>query len=108
MQIKPEDVEKVQALARLELTPEEKSQMTGQLSKILTYIEKLNELDTSNVEPMEQVLAPQAAGLTDSHPETGLRLRNDENRPSLPHQAVVEAAPDADETYVKVPKVIDR
>ncbi len=106
MQIKPEDVEKVQALARLELTPEEKSQMAEQLSKILTYIEKLNELDTSTVEPMEQVLAPQAAGLTDSHPETV--LRNDENRPSLPHEAVVEAAPDADETYVKVPKVIER
>ena len=106
MQIKPEDVEKVQALARLELTPEEKSQMAGQLSKILTYIEKLNDLDTSSVAPMEQVLAPQTAGLAGEHPEAV--LRKDENRPSLPHQAVVEAAPDADETYVKVPKVIER
>lgn len=99
MKIKLEDVEKVALLARLELREEEKAEMAGKLSEILTYVEQLNQLDTENVEPMTQVLAE------GGHPPT---LRDDETRPSLGHEEIVELAPDADDTYVKVPKVIER
>ncbi len=99
MKITGKDVEYVETLARLRLTKEERVEMAEQLSGILTYVEKLNELDTQNVEPMAQVLA-------EAHPETA--LREDTERPGLPHEAAVKPAPDADDTYVKVPKVIER
>lgn len=99
MKITGKDVEYVETLARLRLTEEERVEMAEQLSGILTYIEKLNELDTTDVEPMAQVLA-------ETHPETA--LREDAERPGLPHEAAVEPAPDSDDTYVKVPKVIKR
>ena len=57
MKISREDVLKVAALANLELTDAEVETYRGQLDDILTYIEKLNEIDTSNIEPMTQVLA---------------------------------------------------
>ncbi len=99
MEIRQKDVEQVATLARLELKPEEEKEMAGQLSKILTYVEQLNQLDTAGVEPMAQVLA-----------EGGHRptLRDDEARPSLPHGEIVRLAPDTDGTYLKVPKVLDR
>lgn len=106
MKITGKDVEYVETLARLRLTEEERTEMAGQLSKILTYIEKLNELDTKDIEPMAQVLAPQMAGLAEAHLETA--LREDAERPGLPHEAAVEPAPDSDDTYIKVPKVIER
>ena len=99
MKIKQEDVEKVALLARLELRKEEKAEMAGKLSEILTYVEQLNQLDTEDVEPMTQVLAE------GGHPPT---LRDDETRPSLRHEEIVEPAPDADATYMKVPKVLER
>ena len=99
MKITRADVKHVEALARLELTEDERAQMAGQLSDILTHIEKLDELDTSQVEPMAQVLAETRQDAS---------LREDEPRPSLPHEKAVEPAPDADDTYVKVPKVIER
>ena len=60
MKISREDVMKVAALANLELTDAEVETFRGQLDDILTYIDKLNEIDTSNVEPMAQVLAASA------------------------------------------------
>ena len=57
MKISREDVLKVAALANLELTDAEVETYRGQLDDILTYIEKLNEIDTSNIEPMTQVVA---------------------------------------------------
>ena len=57
MKISREDVLKVAALANLELTDAEVETYRGQLDDILTYIDKLNEIDTSNVEPMAQVVA---------------------------------------------------
>ena len=56
MSINIQDVEHVARLARLDLSEEEKEMFTAQLSAILKYAEKLNELDTSNVEPTTHVL----------------------------------------------------
>lgn len=106
MKITNKDVDHVATLARLELDDAERDRMAGQLSDILTYIEKLNELDTDNVQPMAQVMVPQAAGQSEAHPEAS--LRDDARRAGLPHEQAVAPAPDADDTYVKVPKVIER
>jgi aspartyl-tRNA(Asn)/glutamyl-tRNA(Gln) amidotransferase subunit C len=98
MAITKEDVEKIAALARLELTAEETEAFTEQLSSILSHIDKLNELDTSDVLPMSHCLT--AGGITE--PER----RDDIVRPSLGQQLATENAPDSEAGYFKVPKVI--
>ena len=98
MPITRTDVEKIAELARLELTAEEKESFAEQLSSILGYIEKLNEIDTTGVEPMSHSTlgtdAPQFA------------QREDEVRPSLGTSVATENAPDKEAGYFKVPKVI--
>lgn len=106
MKITRKDVEHVAALAHLDLTPAELERMQQQLDAILGYIDKLNRLDTANVEPMAQVLAPTSSGQAVSHPEAA--LRGDQLKPCLPREEALAAAPDADKTFVKVPKVIER
>jgi aspartyl-tRNA(Asn)/glutamyl-tRNA(Gln) amidotransferase subunit C len=56
MKITEADVEKVAALANLELKPEEKAEMPAQLTRILDYVEQLNALDLSGVEPTAQIV----------------------------------------------------
>lgn len=99
MKITRKDVEYVAALAHLELTPEEVERMQQQLDPILGYVEKLNQLDTTNVEPMAQVL-------TETRPDVA--LRTDSMRTGLERAEALAAAPDQDETFIKVPKVIER
>ncbi len=99
MKITQKDVEYVAALAHLELTAAEVERLQQQLDSILTYIDKLNELDTSQVEPMAQVLA-------ETHPKTAVRA--DARQSGLDRQEALAAAPDADPTFVRVPKVIER
>jgi aspartyl-tRNA(Asn)/glutamyl-tRNA(Gln) amidotransferase subunit C len=93
------EVRYVADLANLELTEDEIRRMAHDLSDILTYIDKLNELDTSNVEPMAQVLY--AAGETAT-------LRADAEAPSLSNEQALRSAPLAGQGYFKVPKVIER
>jgi aspartyl-tRNA(Asn)/glutamyl-tRNA(Gln) amidotransferase subunit C len=102
------DVTYVADLAHLELTVEERARMLKDLNSILGYIERLNQLDTSNVEPMAQV-----AGRYGANSETGNRtfdyvMRADELQPSLPHDDAMRNAPQTDGTFFKVPKVIER
>lgn len=107
MKISREDVLRVAELAYLELTPEEIETYQGQLDGILTYIEKLNELDVSSVEPMAQGLfkQPEASGPdTDAHPE----LREDVLCPADVSSAILAQAPDASAPFFRVPKVIER
>jgi len=99
VKITRKDVEYVAALAHLELSAPETERMQQQLDAILGYIDKLNELDTTEVEPMAQVL-------TETRPDVALRA--DATRAGLKPGEVLAAAPDADETFVKVPKVIER
>ena len=98
MPITKADVEKIAALARLELTPEETDSFTQQLGSILEYIDKLNELDTADVPPMSHC---STAGS-----DTEYARRDDAVTPSLGRQTATENAPDSEDGYFKVPKVI--
>jgi aspartyl-tRNA(Asn)/glutamyl-tRNA(Gln) amidotransferase subunit C len=90
-----EDVEHVAELARLALTSVEKGQFITQLNDILTYFEKLNELDTSDVEPTSQVI-----------PMSNV-LRDDAERPSLDRAMVLHNAPEESHFFFKVPRIIE-
>ena len=98
MAISKTDVEEIAELARLELTAEETDLFTEQLSSIIGYVEKLNELDTTEVPPMSHC-APGGG-------DTEYAKRDDEVRPSLGQRLAVENAPDAEAGYFKVPRVI--
>lgn len=95
MKITREEVQRVALLARLRLTAQEESQLTEQLDHILGYMEKLDELDTSNVEPFSHAVDAVNA------------MREDivTNRPNA--DALLANAPDRDATYFKVPKIIE-
>jgi aspartyl-tRNA(Asn)/glutamyl-tRNA(Gln) amidotransferase subunit C len=98
MAITRTDVEKIAELARLELTTKEIDLFTEQLSSIIGHVEKLNELDTTDVQPMSHCVP---AG---SDPEYA--LRDDQVRPSLGQKLAVENAPDPESGYFRVPRVI--
>lgn len=102
MKITTEDVKRVAALAHLELTSEERARMQKDLSSILDYIDQLAELDTSNAEPMTRT--PYIAQME----QAADSLRDDESRPSLPREAALNSAPQADHGFFRVPKVIQR
>lgn len=104
MNISREDVLRVAELAHLGLSPDEVETYRNQLDRILSYIDKLNELDISNVEPMAQVIYAPAAGAGSAHPE----LREDVLRPCDVSMPILAAAPDAANPFFRVPKVIDR
>jgi aspartyl-tRNA(Asn)/glutamyl-tRNA(Gln) amidotransferase subunit C len=99
MKISKEDVLKVAALANLELTGAEVETYRGQLDDILTYIDKLNEVDTSNVEPMAQVVAGPA---DDSDLREDVVVRADVIT------EVLSGAPDPEAPYFRVPRVIEK
>jgi aspartyl-tRNA(Asn)/glutamyl-tRNA(Gln) amidotransferase subunit C len=99
MKISKEDVLKVAALANLELTDAEVETFRGQLDDILTYIDKLNEIDTSGVEPMTQVVAAS----TDDSP-----LREDVIVRADVITEVLQGAPDPEAPYFRVPRVIEK
>jgi aspartyl-tRNA(Asn)/glutamyl-tRNA(Gln) amidotransferase subunit C len=105
MKISREDVLRVAELAHLGLSSEEIETYRDQLDGILSYIDKLKELDITNVEPMAQVIyAPTAPGANSAHPE----LREDVVRPCTVADPILSAAPDAARPFFRVPKVIDR
>jgi aspartyl-tRNA(Asn)/glutamyl-tRNA(Gln) amidotransferase subunit C len=101
------DVSYVAELANLDLTSEERTRMLKDLNSILGYIDRLNQLDTSNVEPMAQVASRygQSKGEVDGFVYA---MRPDEPRPCLPHEEALKNAPASDGTFFKVPKVIER
>jgi len=100
MKISLEDVERVAELAYLDLSEAELESYRNQLDDILEYIGKLDELDTSQVEPMAQVLAvDQSADAT---------LREDVVEPCNVAGDVLKQAPDPEAPYFRVPKVIER
>jgi aspartyl-tRNA(Asn)/glutamyl-tRNA(Gln) amidotransferase subunit C len=100
VKITHEDVARVAELAYLDLSEGELEKYRRQIDEILDYIGKLNELDTSGVEPMAQVLADdQAADAT---------MREDLVVPSAVAEDVLRQAPDPEPPYFRVPKVIER
>jgi aspartyl-tRNA(Asn)/glutamyl-tRNA(Gln) amidotransferase subunit C len=96
-----EEVERVAELAHLELTPEETPRMLDDLNAILDYVAELNELDTSGIAPLAQV-----SELFDGT-DSGV-LRDDRLQPSLDRAEVLSQAPETDQVFFKVPKVIER
>ena len=86
---------KVASLARLSLTPEELTLYAGQMQNILKFVEQLNEVDTSNVEPLANVS------------EIPLHLREDVVNDGNQQQAVVANAPETLEGFFVVPKVVE-
>ena len=99
MKITEEEVRYVAGLANLSLTDQEIARLSKDLDEILTHIDTLNELDTSNVQPMAQVLYD--AGETAT-------LREDRERATLGNAAALANAPAAGAGYYKVPRVIER
>jgi aspartyl-tRNA(Asn)/glutamyl-tRNA(Gln) amidotransferase subunit C len=89
------DVKYVAHLARLALTPDEEKKFQAQLGNILGYIEKLNELDVSNVEPTAHAVP--LVNVT----------RADETRPSLPHDEAMRNAPAQLNGLFLVPKIVE-
>lgn len=100
------DVSYVAELAHLELTGAESARMLKDLNAILGYIDRLNQLDTINVEPMAQVLSRES--IADDANQFVYSMRPDEPRPCLPHEDALRNAPATDGTFFKVPKVIER
>jgi len=95
------EVERVAELAHLELKPEETGRMLGDLNAILDYVTELNELDTAGVTPLAQV-SELGDAVGASAP------RSDLVEPSLDRAAVMREAPESDQVFFKVPKVIER
>ena len=93
--IDQDQVRKVAKLSRLDLTEAEVEEFTGQLSAILDYVEKMNELDTSGVEPLAHCL-----------PVSNV-LREDVAKESLGTEKVLANAPQRDDEFFKVPKILD-
>jgi aspartyl-tRNA(Asn)/glutamyl-tRNA(Gln) amidotransferase subunit C len=88
-------VRKVAKLSRLELSEAEVEEFTGQLSAILDYMEKMNELDTTDVEPLAHCL-----------PISNV-LRGDCVKDSLGTDRTLANAPQRDGEFFKVPKILD-
>jgi aspartyl-tRNA(Asn)/glutamyl-tRNA(Gln) amidotransferase subunit C len=112
MKITEKDVAYVASLGNLELTAEESGRMVRDLNSILGYIDSLNELDTANVPPMAQVSDRYGVDASKQGSERfAYASREDVHeglRKSLPHDVALANAPDADGTFFKVPKVIER
>jgi aspartyl-tRNA(Asn)/glutamyl-tRNA(Gln) amidotransferase subunit C len=94
MKISKKEVEHVAHLARLNLTGEELEKMTGQLDNILSYVDKLAELDTSQVEPTTHVFSVSNA------------FREDVEKDSLSQAEAVKNGPQQDGVMFQVPKII--
>ncbi len=99
--VSPSAVERVAQLAHLELTPDESRSMLHDLNAILDYVAQLDELDTASVFPLAQVSELEGAA------GEGL-LRSDAVVPSLRRREVMHEAPETDNAFFKVPKVIER
>jgi aspartyl-tRNA(Asn)/glutamyl-tRNA(Gln) amidotransferase subunit C len=99
MALEEKDVRYVAELAHLELTPEEVKRFLPQLDSILEHMQKLNELDTSQVEPMAQVTYPAAANPS---------LREDVAQRTFDQEVALGNAPDPSAGCFRVPRVIEK
>ena len=95
MRLSPQEVDHIALLSRLELTAEERERAATELTQILTSFEKLNELDTENVEPTSHVF-----------PLANV-LREDTARPGLTPAAALQNAPESAADMFQVPRVVE-
>ena len=96
MAVSKKDVEHIAKLAKLKFNENEKEKLQGELNKILEYIDKLNELDLSNVEPVENIN------------ETENVFREDKVDMYLTKEEALKNAPAKTENFFKAPKVLDK
>lgn len=89
------DIEKVARLARLELSEGEKETFGNQLEQILAYMEQLNQLDTTGVEPTSHAIPIYNV------------FREDEVKPSIAQEEVLGISPDEEDGHFKVPRIIE-
>jgi aspartyl-tRNA(Asn)/glutamyl-tRNA(Gln) amidotransferase subunit C len=112
MKVTDQDVHYVADLANLELTDEERAHMVRDLNSILDYVDMLGRLDTEQVQPMAQVSDLYGVDNSKSGSERFAYASRPDIlfglRPSLPQDLALANAPDADGTFFKVPKVIER
>jgi aspartyl-tRNA(Asn)/glutamyl-tRNA(Gln) amidotransferase subunit C len=108
MKVTEKDVAYVADLANLELTSEESVRMVVDLNSILGYIDKLNQLDTANVEPLADVASAFASAQLHGSERFAYAQRADEVKPGLSREVALANAPDTDGTCFRVPKVIER
>lgn len=95
MSLNSHEIDHIAQLARLALSGDEKHLFAPQLSSILEYMEKLNELDTRAVEPTSHVLSLQNV------------MRDDMTRESLPREDALMNGPSHTEKFYRVPKIIE-
>ncbi len=112
MKVTEKDVAYVAELATLELTADERARMLRDLNSILEYVDRLSALNTEGVEPMAQVSDRYGVDTSRQGSERfAYAAREDVKeglRPSLPHEEAMKNAPETDETFFVVPKVIER
>lgn len=94
MSVTIKDVEHIAKLSKLEFSDAEKEKFTHQFNDILKYMEQLNSVNTTGVEPLAQVI------------ELKNVFRDDTVRPSTPTEAALKNAPSSTDEHFKVPKVI--
>jgi aspartyl-tRNA(Asn)/glutamyl-tRNA(Gln) amidotransferase subunit C len=95
LKLSNEEVKHIAKLSRLALTEDEAAEYASQLSQIIEYVEQLNNLDTSCVEPTSHVMRLDNV-LVDDIPGT-----------SLPREEALRNAPDTDGKFYRVPKIIE-
>ncbi|WP_019990689.1 Asp-tRNA(Asn)/Glu-tRNA(Gln) amidotransferase subunit GatC [Rudanella lutea] len=95
MKVDKETLQKIAHLARLEVRPEEEAELLNSLNGVLTWMEQLNEVDTTGVEPLMHI-----------SPDLNV-LRNDAVANHLPREQALVNAPQHDETFFQVPKVME-
>ena len=112
MKVAEKDVAYVADLANLDLTAEERGGMLRDLNSILDYVDMLNELDTSNVPPMAKFSDRYGVDESKQGSERFAYASREDVveglRKSLSQEVALENAPDADGTFFRVPKVIER
>ncbi len=96
MTISSQHVDYVAKLARLSLSEEEKKRFTGQFESILAYVDKLNELQTDDIEPLVHMSERENV------------FRTDETSPSLARREALENAPEQAEGCFKVPSILEQ
>jgi len=89
------EIEQVALLARLKLSDEEKRLFSRQVGSIIDYIDKLNELDIKDIEPTAHVLPVKNV------------FREDKLRSSLPREKALQNAPESNDNFYRVPKIIE-
>ena len=95
MKISEQDIKTVATLSRLKIRDQEAAEVTTQLDKFLAYVENLQSIDTTNIEPTTYALPMQNV------------FRADEVKPSLDRELALSNAPLKEDGYFKVPRVLE-